>query len=186
MRIVCWDLEIAKPIPMKGKKPDWDFARAGGCGISCVVLFDSETERFHLYDMNNLEECMAHLNSADLLVGYNSIEFDTSVIQAVTGQQLVPQQYDILKEIWTALGHFQKGYKLGDVCGRALNLEKSGAGDSAPSLAGQGRWAELMDYCLNDVHLTRCLYNYIVDEGGIPDVDGHMLKLASPPEGEFC
>jgi DEAD/DEAH box helicase domain-containing protein len=186
MRIVCWDLEIAKPIPLKNGKPDWDYARAGDCGISCVVLYDSQTERYHLYDMHNLPECVAHLNSADLIVGYNSIEFDTSVLQNVSGSQLTAPQYDILSEIWRALGHYQKGYKLGDVCGRALNLEKSGSGESAPSLAAQGRWAELMDYCLNDVALTKALYNYVVDEGGILDVNGHMLKLKAPPDGEFC
>lgn len=186
MRTIVWDIEIAKPLPIKKGKPDWEAAKRGECGISAVVLWDSATERFHLYDSHSLEQCMVHLNSADLLVGFNSVEFDTRVIEAITGMEIQAQQFDILLATWKALGdkHF-KGYKLGDICHRTIGLEKSGHGEGAPSLAKQGRWGELFDYCLNDVHITKELYNHIVDTGWILDVNGLELPLDVPSD-EFA
>lgn len=184
-RVIVYDLEIAKPLPQRDGKADWDAAKRGECGVSCVVLYDSETNRYHLYDSHNLVDCITHLNSADWLVGWNSKEFDTNVMQGVTGQQITAKQYDILQAIWQALGNqYFKGYRLGDVANRTLGLNKTGNGESAPSLAAQGRWAELFDYCLNDVWLTKELFNHAIEYGWIIDANGEKLAL-SPPSEEF-
>lgn len=150
--------------------------------MSALVISDSQTERMHLYDKHTLEGAVAHLNMGDLLVGFNSSNFDTPCIEGVTGLRVERPQYDILAEVYRALGHREKGYSLDAIAGRTLGFHKSGDGASAPELAARGRWAELFDYCMNDVHLTRSIYNHIVDLGYIVDINGERLSLPAPSD----
>jgi len=180
MRILTWDLEIRKPVDslMGG----WEAARAGDAGISALVIKDTETGRYHIYDDKRLDQAVDHLNEADLLVGFNSSDFDTGVIEGITGRQIAPTQYDILSKIWEALGKRRKGFKLDEVCQRTIKRGKSGAGRYATTLASLGHWGELFDYCLGDVHITAELFNHIVDNGWVLGPDDEKLELSAPTE----
>jgi len=178
MHIIVWDLEIEKPI----KDNDWEAAKRGENGISSVVLFDSSTERYHLYDYHTLDSCGQHLNSADLIVGFNSVEFDAPCFSGCTGQSIVPVQFDILQAVWTALGKREKGWRLGQICERTIGEGKIKNGASAPRLYAEGRFGELFDYNLHDVYLTRKLYNHIVKFGTLVGPDGTPLQLLEYPD----
>ncbi len=180
-RVCSFDLEISEPI--SAHKDGWAAAKRGECGVSCVVVWDSQTERPHLYDPYNIEECIKHLNAADLLVSFNGVEFDIPCLMGYTGMAIHAPHYDILQDIWTSLAGEKRGHGmwgLGKVSERALGMGKSGGGESAPKLFHEGRSAELMDYCLNDVHMTRRLANYIHDHGSVPRPDGTPLRLKGP------
>lgn len=181
MRVVTWDLEIAEPI--NEHKGGWAAAKRGECGIASVVLYDTTTERYHVYDPFTMEACVAHLNAADLLVGFNSVEFDYPCILGYAGIPITTPHYDILQEIWRALADGSRGHGvwgLGKVCERALGLSKSGSGEGAPKLLEEGRYGELIDYNINDVHLTRKLANYIHEHGFVIRPDGKPLHLRGP------
>lgn len=172
----------------------WDGARRGEAGISCVCVWDSSTERFHVYsakpfdeanemgiwDQGDLDDCLAHLNSADLLVGFNSIDFDTPALQSVSGCDILPEQYDILREVWRALGKRQKGFRLNDLCKRHGIGEKTETGESAPKLYKSGRHGRLIDYCINDVHLTLKLARLIEQQGYVETPEGEQLLVRRP------
>lgn len=177
LRIVTFDLEIKTPIPEKGGKPDWGYARAGKCGIASVVLYDSKTERYHVYDENTLDACMDHLNAADRIVGYNSFEFDRAVLENISGRRLTAEHVDLFQVFKAAVNMAGGGWRLGQVCSRTVGLDKTGEGASAPSLFAQGRFAELIDYNINDVHLTRTLYNHILTLGYVIAPDGSEVPL---------
>lgn len=181
MHILTWDLEIAKPV--ESLPNGWEDARSGGAGISCLVIYDNQTQRYHLYDSHTLDAAVDHLNSADLIVGFNTLGFDTGVVLGVTNRHITARQYDILHEIWAAIGRRLKGYKLDDVAQRTIQLGKSGTGEFATALVAAKRWAELFDYCIGDVHITRLLFNHIVQHGWVytPDMDTLFLD---PPDTE--
>lgn len=183
-KIGTFDLEIATPIPEHDGKPDWEWARKGKCGLSILVIWDSETSRPHFYDRHNLARAVIHLNACDLIVSWNGIGFDVPVIEALTDMKVRTDHYDILDHIWRSLGHRQKGYKLGEVAARTIGMGKTGDGESAPKLVAQGRFAELTDYCVNDVHLTRELFNHVVDVGGVMSTEGDLLTLEIPLPGK--
>lgn len=180
---LVYDIEIAKRVK---KDPDrskgelgWDDARAGRCGVSSVVIYDTISTRFHVYDgIHTITQCMEHLNSADFVIGFNNIEFDGPCLEGYTKQPLLTRQIDIRQGVLAVLKKpFMKGYKLGQLCERTLGISKSGDGESAPDLYQQGRFAELIDYNINDVHITRLLHNYIVDNGHVIGVDGEILEI---------
>jgi uncharacterized protein YprB with RNaseH-like and TPR domain len=120
---------------------------------------------------------MKHLNDADILVSFNGIEFDTPILQSVTGLDLLPEQYDILHEIWKALMNRVKGYKLNDICVRLGLGEKVDNGASAIQLYHDGEFATLYAYCRQDVWLTKRLMDFINRYGYIITPDGEYLEL---------
>lgn len=178
MKILVWDLEIEKPV--SEVEGGWDEVRRGGAGISALVIYDSETGRYHIYDKHDLLEAVDHLNTADVAVGFNSISFDSEVLAGVTGEYITVPQYDILHEIWRALPTRQTGYKLDDVAMRTIGAGKNSNGEFATALVKANRWGRLFDYCLNDVHLTKELYNYVVEHGFVKAPDGSELYLDEP------
>ena len=175
MRILTWDLEIRDPV--SDQYDGWEAARRGDCGISVLAVKDSDSGRIHVYDEQTLDDAMDHLNAADLLVGYNSTGFDQQVIQGISNRYITVPQYDILVNIYRAIGRRQSGWRLGDVARRTIGLEKSQDGVTAPKLVKQGRWAELFDYCMQDVFVTAQLFNHIVDFGHLIAPDGAKLAI---------
>jgi len=178
VRVITWDLEIA--IPVDEVPGGWEAVRQGGAGISTVCMYDTGTDRVHVYDEHDLEDAIVHLNEADLLVGYNSTGFDTPVIESITGYPINVDHYDILHQIWRALGSHRKGYKLGEVSEGLQIGQKTDKGTSAPELYRQGRFGKLVDYCINDVALTRNLANWITDNGYILTPDHEHLVMDGP------
>src|SRR5689334_11647100 len=127
--------------------------------------------------MHTLDDCIDHLNTADCIVGFNSVEFDIPCLEGASDRDITSLAYDILQDIWAALGEKTKGYGLGAVCQRTLSIEKNGNGERAPKLYQEGRYAELIDYNIHDVHMTRKLANFIRTYGHIIDVEGNPLAL---------
>jgi RNase_H superfamily len=184
MRVCVFDIEIEKPV--EEVEGGWAAARMGQCGCSAVVIYDSETLRYHIYDNRMLHAAVDHLNSADMIVSFNGKNFDVPCLEAITGFAINEAHYDILDQIWKTLGSKRfKGWGLGKIAFRTLGLTKTDTGEHAPELCKQGRWGELFDYCLNDVHLTRMLYNQIVQEGFIIDPDGSEFQLSAPVQDEL-
>jgi hypothetical protein len=174
LRAIVYDLEIQEPPESVG---GWENVRRGEAGVSCVVLYDSSTKRFHTYDEFGLEDCIAHMNQADVLVSFNGLEFDTPILQSITGLDIYPRQYDILHEVWKALPTRTKGYKLSDICGRLGLGEKNFTGETAVKLYQSGRFGRLFDYCISDVHLTRTLARFITEHGYVLTPEGDHLEL---------
>ena len=161
----------------------WPAARRGECGVSTVVLWDSEDDRPHIYGEENIDLCMEHLNKADMLVSFNGKNFDVPCLEGYTGIGIeVSQHFDILDKIWKALGSKPKGWGLGKVCERTLGLTKSDVGEHAPALAEQGHWATLIDYCLNDVYITKKLFFHIALTGYVIGPDGEQVFIEAPGE----
>jgi DEAD/DEAH box helicase domain-containing protein len=178
LRTVVFDIETKKLADEVG---GWANLKRGDGGISVLVLWDSATGRFHIYDQNTLDEAARHLEDADVVLSFNGEKFDREVIEGILGRRLcLRQHYDLLLMIWDSLPCRQKGHTLGEVGERTLNQKKSGESNMAPALFNQGRFAELHDYCLADVHLTRRLFQFVQKEGGVIGVNGSILLLPLP------
>jgi hypothetical protein len=189
VHLVTYDIEIAKAVSKhpKGDELSWDEAREGKAGISAICVWDSLIGRPFLYDARTVADCIEHLNSADLCVGWNSVEFDKPALEGFSKQFIHTKQLDIRQYVIAAVGDkYALGYKLGEVCGRTLGLMKSGDGGGAPSLARAGRFAELFDYNINDVFLTRALHNHIVEHHFVVTPDDKKMQIRKYPTKELA
>jgi len=176
--LIVMDLEIRDHVT------NWDDARAGKNGISVMCIWDENSGRFFFYDQFNMEEGVAHLENADFLVTFNGKNFDIPVVEGFCEKKLrIHSHYDILEEIWKAMGGYfdgkwdarYKGTGLGPTCDRTLGQTKSDNGDGAPTLLEQSRYAQLYTYVTQDVHLTRQLLEHIMQCGYIMDPSGDKL-----------
>ncbi len=127
-------------------------------GLSGAVTYNTIDGKFRRYLEKDVKALVEELRSADLVVGFNVISFDYEVLQAYTGFPLrtIPT-LDMLDEVYRRLG-FRVGL---DVLAQAtLGTKKSADGLMAVRWYRQGEIEKLLDYCQQDVEVTRQLYEY--------------------------
>lgn len=173
-------------------------------GVSVLVVFDYATMRYRVFDDNTSEEAIDLLWGCELCVGFNTVGFDWKLLKATYPNLILNNQpepitqrvkgfgrrsgdFDILREIWISLRlnpdvfdpKTHGGYKLDDVAFETIGLRKTGDGAKAPVLFQEGRWAELCDYCVQDVKIEKELFEFAARYGYVIR-NGQRIKLAEP------
>ncbi|MBY4723994.1 MULTISPECIES: ribonuclease H-like domain-containing protein [Burkholderia] len=176
---LIYDIEIAKAILGRGETridgiqycDGWqDHA---GMGISVIGAYDYAEARYRVFCADNFEAFLELCSDRAPLVSFNGIGFDDKVINAELGKDigLMPSsfRYDLLAEIWRAAGldptyggNSHAGYGLDATCEANFGIRKSGNGAHAPIAWQQGRIGEVIDYCINDIRLTKRLFDHAV------------------------
>lgn len=129
-----------------------------GLKVSVVCLYDYNTGEFSSFREDELKNLWPLLENADRIIGYNSIYFDIPVLNNYySGNLLSFPQLDMLVEIKKNLG---SRLKLNDVAKATLKIEKSGEGLQAVEWFKQGNWDDLIKYCMDDVKITRDVYEF--------------------------
>ena len=105
------------------------------------------------------------LKKTDLIIGFNINHFDLPVLKKYLSIDLnrIPT-LDIMTEVVNTMGHRTS---LDDLVVNTLGKRKSGSGLLAVDYFRQGRMDELKKYCLDDVRLTRDLYEHGLKHGEI-------------------
>ncbi len=116
----------------------------------------AESEMSHFQDL---------LKKTDLIIGFNINHFDLPVLQKYLAIDLskIPT-LDIMDEVINTMGH---RVSLDDLATNTLGKKKSASGLLAVQYWREGRMDELKKYCLDDVRLTRDLYEYGLKNGEI-------------------
>ena len=142
----------------------YSFAEVGGrdrltdLGVSYIGLYSYAQDKFFGFRDNELERLNSILAEADRLIGFNIVYFDLPVLAPHVGVDLskIPV-LDIFDDVTRTLGH-----RIGlDALSKAtLGAEKLGHGLDSLVWYRAGNWQKLEEYCLQDVRLTRDLYEY--------------------------
>ncbi|CAI2718043.1 ribonuclease H-like domain-containing protein [Nitrospina watsonii] len=179
-RILYFDLETQKSADEVG---GWgnikDMLMAVG------VVWDSHDPKHHVYygepdkkDGPGYTDLIDHLKSADLVVGFNVIGFDYTVIQGAASQRHIDlldiPTFDMLVDFTQKKNH---RIKLDNLAGCTLGTKKS-----ADGLISLQWWKEylggdkikldqIVEYCKQDVNVTRDLFLFGKDHGYV-EYDG--------------
>ncbi len=147
------DLETQKEFSeVEGRKPEL-------LGVSVVGIYSYEQNRYDAYLEADLATKLApRLQAADLLIGFNIRRFDIPVLQPYISFSLstVPV-LDIMEEVVKNLGH---RLSLDSIAQATLGQGKSGSGLDALKWFKEGRFDLIVKYCLDDVRLTKDVYEY--------------------------
>ncbi len=139
--------------------------------ISVVCIWDSETDQFSSYLQEDLPKLWPILEKADLLIGYNSEHFDLPLLgKYYQGDLTKIKHIDLLKEIRASIG---RRVKLDQVAEGTLGTNKSAHGLQAIVWWKQGKIDEIIKYCIDDVRITRDVYDYAMKN--------KMLKFKEGP-----
>jgi DEAD/DEAH box helicase domain-containing protein len=157
-RIVYLDLETQRSAEDVG---GWQNSHL--MGVSVAVIFDSLENRFFTFVEDEIDALLAHMDRADLVVGFNIKRFDYAVLGAYTPKDLSAlRTFDILEDVFQRLG-FRLG--LDHLASETLRAGKSADGLQALAWYKQGNMEQLMDYCRKDVAITRDLFQFGLQHG---------------------
>jgi DEAD/DEAH box helicase domain-containing protein len=132
--------------------------RADLMGISCVVLYDSKEDNYFEFLDDQVSSLIDHLKKFDLVIGFNIKRFDFRVLSGYSNFHFKKlPTLDILEEV-----HDRLGYRLSlDHLARAtLGEKKTADGLQALRWWKQGRIREIIEYCKDDVKITKDLFLY--------------------------
>jgi len=128
-----------------------------------VGVSDYKNETLRSFFENELNKLYPLLENASFLVGFNIDSFDLPVLQGYyPGDASQFKTVDILEEIKKTLG---RRLALNDIVKATLGKKKSGHGLQAINYYKEGKLEELKKYCLNDVLLTKEVFDYGVKNG---------------------
>jgi DEAD/DEAH box helicase domain-containing protein len=156
--IIVFDLETQRSFDEVGGRDCFD-----KLGISVLGAYLYKTDEYRIFEENELNQFEDLLGSKPLLVGFNSRKFDCAVLQPYIRFDLgkLPQ-LDILEEVVKAVGH---RVKLDSIAHATLGEGKSGSGLDALKYWHEGDMENLKKYCLDDVKITRRVYEYGANNG---------------------
>lgn len=152
---IVFDLETQK-----------SFYEVGGRGqnhllkISVLGLYSYKTGKYECFEENEMFKVGEMFQEADEIIGFNIKNFDFEVLRPYVNFDVHALPYlDILEEITKVLGH---RLKLDTLAQATLGYGKSGDGLEALRMYKQGRIDELKKYCLQDVKVTKEIYDYVM------------------------
>ncbi|MFC2015967.1 ribonuclease H-like domain-containing protein [Chloroflexota bacterium] len=127
-------------------------------GLAAAVTYSTADGAFHHYTEDLVDDLVADLMGADRVVGFNVLRFDYEVLRAYAAE--LPDSahtVDMLDHI-----HRQLGFRvsLDNLAGATLHTAKSADGLQSVRWYKEGRIQEVLDYCQQDVEVTRQLYEY--------------------------
>ena len=152
------DLETQKEFnEVEGRKPEL-------LGVSVVGVYSYEEDRYEAYLEADLAPKLApRLQNAELLIGFNIRRFDLPVLQPYLPFSLtILPVLDIMEEVVKNLGH---RLSLESLSQATLGRGKSGSGLDALKWFKEGKFDLIAKYCLDDVKLTKELYDYGKEHG---------------------
>ncbi len=153
LKKIVLDLETQKSFDEVGGRGKNHLLKISVCGI-----YDYVTDKYLIYEEHELPRMASMLQSADQIIGFNIKSFDFEVLQPYLNFNIfeVPY-YDILEEIDKMLGH---KIKLEAVAQATIGSGKSGNGLEALLYYKNGKMDLLKKYCLDDVRVTKEVYDY--------------------------
>jgi DEAD/DEAH box helicase domain-containing protein len=156
------DLETQKSFKEVGKSRG---AQLEKLKISVVGTYDYATGEFKAYEEKEMMLLEKRLREADLLIGFNIRRFDLPVLAPYlfTAIDKLPV-LDLLEAIEKVRGHRAS---LDSIAKPTLKRHKSGRGEDALALFKENRMEELKRYCLDDVRLTKEIFEFGCREGKV-------------------
>jgi len=142
--------------------------------ISLVAIHDSETGEYSAYLEDEFKHLWPLLERADMIIGFNSEHFDIPILNRYyPGDLSRIRHLDILKEIKSTYG---RRMKLDQLAEGTLGINKSGHGTDAIRWWEAREIDKLRNYCIDDVKITKELYDYATLNNKLVFKEGNNLN----------
>jgi DEAD/DEAH box helicase domain-containing protein len=172
--VVYFDLETQRTANDAG-----GWGQKQNMGMSVGVTYSTRLGEYRIYTERTVEKLVEQLMRADLVVGFNVINFDYEVLMAYTAFDLVynVRTLDMLVELEKKLGH---RVGLDSVASATFGVGKTAEGLDAIKWWRQGRLMDIAEYCCFDVKCTKLVHEYAAREGKLYYTDKMQQKRSLP------
>jgi DEAD/DEAH box helicase domain-containing protein len=168
MKKIVFDIETRNMFQDVGSNDPRDL------DISVVCTYEYETDTYKSYLQEDLGKLWPVLENADLLITFNGDHFDIPLLDKYYPGDLTKiKSLDLLKEVKNSLGF---RLKLDSIASATLGHGKSGHGLEAITWWKNGEIEKLIKYCIDDVRVTKDLYDYAMKNSVLKYKDGPNLK----------
>jgi len=158
--IVYFDLETQKVAAEVG-----GWGNIDKMGISVAALYHAEKREYSVYLEKDVDRLVAELRRADLVVGFNVLRFDYTVLSAysVFDFSTVPT-LDLMVSIEERIKH---RVGLDAVAEATCGVKKTANGMEAIQWWREGKQKQVAEYCCYDVKTTRLVHEHGVRTGKV-------------------
>jgi hypothetical protein len=168
MRVITFDIETSNILSATSRN---DLSQLD---LSIVGIHDSETNEYSSYSKEELPKLWPIIERADMLIGYNSDSFDIPILNKYYAGDLSKiRSLDLMIEVQKVLG---RRLRLQSLAEATLNKGKGGDGLKAVEWWAQGLYDKVREYCIEDVRITRQLFDYAVAKGALKYKDLNTIK----------
>lgn len=173
MRKIVFDIETKNIFADVGKRDP------SLLDISLVGIYDSETDSYDSFLEEDLPRLWNILESADVLIGYNSDHFDMPLLNKYYPGDLTRiKSVDLMKEISNSCG---RRLALDAVAEATIGAKKSGHGLQAVQWWKEGKIEEIRKYCLQDVKVTKEVYDFAIQNKKVMYKDTLSKQIIEVP-----
>lgn len=162
--IVYFDLETQKSA---GEVGGWD--RKRDMLMSVGVTYSTASAQYKIYGEAQVDDLIKELMRADLVIGFNIINFDYDVLSHYSPLDLRDAPtLDLMADLEKTLGH---RLSLDSLAKPTLAAPKIADGLQALKWWKEGKVIEIAEYCCFDVKITKELHEYGQRKGEVFYVD---------------
>ncbi len=146
--------------------------------ISIVGIYDYETNKYESFGQEEFHLMWPYFQNADVLITFAGEHFDIPLLnkyyrKAGLGDLGKIRSLDVLKEIKTQYG---RRMKLDQIAEGTLGVHKSGNGLEAVAWWRTGEIDKIRKYCLDDVRITKDVYEYALKNKRLMFKQGPFVK----------
>ena len=142
--------------------------------ISLLAIYDSKTESYDSFLHTDLARLWPIIESADMLITFNGDHFDIPLLNKYySGDLSKIKSLDLLKEMQKSAG---RRMKLDQIAEGTLGMKKSGNGLDAITWWRNGEIEKLRKYCMDDVRITKEIYEYALKNGELIFKEGPNMN----------
>lgn len=163
-----------------------EFSEVGGrdyphlLKVSVVCCYSYLHDKFFTFEEAEIPAFEAMLKNAGLVIGFNTKYFDYAVIQPYLKEVVIKTlpSCDLMEDVTNVLGH---RLSLDSIAQATLGTQKSGHGLDAIRYFREGNMEKLKSYCLDDVRITRDVFEYGKQHGAVKYTSKYSSDLGSVP-----
>ncbi|MEI6396919.1 MAG: ribonuclease H-like domain-containing protein [Candidatus Taylorbacteria bacterium] len=142
--------------------------------VSVVCIHDSLDDTYKSFTEANMKDLWPILEQSDMLITWNGDHFDIPLLNKYYAGDLSKiKSLDLMKEVVNVLG---RRLKLDTVAQATLGKAKSGNGLEAIEWWLSGEIDKIIKYCIDDVRLTKEVYDYAIANSSLKYKDNGSIK----------
>jgi uncharacterized protein YprB with RNaseH-like and TPR domain len=168
LRKIVFDIETSNTFQDAGSNNPADL------NISVVGIYEYENDKYSTYTQEEFGKLWPILENADMFITFNGDHFDIPLLNKYySGDLLKIKSLDILKEMHKVAG---RRMKLDQIAEGTLGINKSGNGLDAIKWWRDGEIEKVKKYCLDDVRITKDVYEYALKNSKLIFKEGPNLN----------
>jgi len=168
MKKIVFDIETSNIFSDVGSNNPVDL------NISVVGVYEYEGDKYTAFLQEDFSKLWPIIENADMFITFNGDHFDIPLLNKYyPGDLLKIKSVDLLKEMHASAG---RRMKLDQIAEGTLGTHKSGHGLEAIKWWRDGEVEKVKKYCLDDVRITKDLYEYALKNGKLIFKEGPGLN----------